>query len=204
MTGIVGCILAGGLSRRMGGGDKGLLALAGRPLLERVVERMTPQADRLILSANGDPERFARFGLPVVPDGVGGFAGPLAGVLAALEWSAAHAAGARSVATAATDTPFLPRDLVARLREAQEGEPDRLAVAASAGRLHPVFALWPLALAEELRQDLAQGERQASAWIERHDPAVVDFPVAGYDPFLNVNRPADLAEAERIAEAFRA
>lgn len=202
MAGIVGCILAGGLSRRMGGGDKGLLALAGRPMLDRVVERMWPQVDILILNANGDPERFARFGLPVIGDSIGEFAGPLAGVLAALEW-AGREAGTRCVATAATDTPFFPRDLVARLSGAQGGDADRLSVAASAGRLHPVFALWPVALAEELRRDLERGERQASAWVERHRPAVVDFPVAGYDPFLNVNRPADLAEAERIAEAFR-
>lgn len=203
MPEIVGCILAGGLSRRMGGGDKGLVHLAGRPILDRVVERMRPQVDRLILNANGDAGRFGRFDLSVVPDGIEGFAGPLAGVLAALEWATTHAPGARSVATAATDTPFFPPDLVARLRDAQEGEPERLAVAASSGRMHPVFALWPVSLAEELRRDLERGERQASTWVERHAPTVVDFPVESHDPFFNVNRPDDLAEAERIAEAFR-
>ncbi|MGE0213265.1 MAG: molybdenum cofactor guanylyltransferase MobA [Parvibaculaceae bacterium] len=203
MAMIVGCILAGGLSRRMGGGDKGLMALGGRPILELVIERMGPQVDTLILNANGKPARFSSFGLPVVPDSIEGHMGPLAGVLAVLEWSAAHAPEARSVATAATDTPFFPRDLVVRLKRAQEGRAERLAVAASNGRLHPVFALWPVSLAAELRRDLSEGQRQASAWVERRDPAVVDFPAADYDPFFNVNRPADLAEAERIAEAFR-
>ena len=203
MPEIVGCILAGGLSRRMGGGDKGLVRLAGRPILDWVVERMRPQVERLVLNANSDAERFAGVGLPVVPDSIEGFAGPLAGVLAALEWATTHAPGARSVATSATDTPFFPRDLVARLHEARNGRSGRMAVAASSGRMHPVFALWPVSLAEELRRDLERGERQASTWVERHAPTVVDFPVESHDPFFNVNRPDDLAEAERIAEAFR-
>lgn len=199
MTEVVGCILAGGLSRRMGGGDKGLLALGGRPILDHVIERLRPQVSSLILNANGDPERFARYGLPVVPDGVEGYPGPLAGVLAGLEWAKAHAPRAGWVATAASDTPFLPRDLVARLLAACGTGGARLAVAASRGREHPVFGLWPLDLAADLRHALTvEGLRKASLWTARHRAAAVEFAAHPVDPFFNANRPEDLAEAEAI------
>lgn len=197
--GVLGLLLAGGQARRMGGGDKCLRLLGGRPILAHVVERTRPQVEALLLNANGDPARFAAFGLPVAADTVPGFAGPLAGVLAGLEWAAAHRPGTRWVASIATDTPFFPPDLVRRLREAAEREGAALACAASGGRAHPVFGLWPVALAGELRRALAEeGLRKIDAWTARYPLAAVEFPVAGVDPFFNTNRPEDLAEAERL------
>jgi molybdopterin-guanine dinucleotide biosynthesis protein A len=203
MSEVVGCILAGGLARRMGGGDKGLIALGGRPILERVIERFRPQVQALVLNANGDPRRFEATGLSVVPDSVEGFAGPLAGVLAALEWTKARAPGAEWVATAATDTPFFPRDLVARLLAAcRDGRAD-LAAASSHGRAHPVFGLWPVRLAGDLRRAMTEeGVRKVDVWTARHRLALVDFPANGYDPFFNANTPADVAEAEALLEAI--
>jgi molybdopterin-guanine dinucleotide biosynthesis protein A len=205
---IAGIILAGGLSRRMGGGDKPLGALAGRALLEHVIARLKPQVGALALNANGDPARFAGFGLPVLPDTVEGFAGPLAGILAGLEWAAANTA-AHHIVTVAGDTPFFPRDLVERLTEANAGRPNIIAVACSSGRSHPTFALWPVELIATLRTALVErGERKVTAFIEQQDHIEVDFPfpqVAGitYDPFFNINTPDDLAEAERLARAMK-
>jgi molybdopterin-guanine dinucleotide biosynthesis protein A len=205
---IAGIILAGGLSRRMGGGDKPLGRLAGRPLLEHVIARLTPQVGPLAINANGDPSRFSAFGLPVVADTVAGFAGPLAGILAGLEWAAANATAHRLV-TVAGDTPFFPGDLVTRLAEASEERPDTIAVASSNGRWHPTFALWPVELATTLRTALVdRDQRRVQAFIERCDHVAVDFAfprVAGmaYDPFFNVNTPDDLAEAERLARAMK-
>jgi molybdopterin-guanine dinucleotide biosynthesis protein A len=197
--GIVGLLLAGGLSRRMGGGDKCLRPLGGRPILGHVIERAAPQVDALVLNANGDPARFAAFRLPVVADVVEGFAGPLAGVLTGLEWTRAHRPDARWVASIATDTPFFPRDLVARLLAAAQAEGAELACARSGGRTHPVFGLWPTALAGELRRALVEEDmRKIDAWTARHRLAVVDFAVVGLDPFFNTNRPEDLAEAELL------
>jgi molybdopterin-guanine dinucleotide biosynthesis protein A len=204
---IAGIILAGGLSRRMGGGDKPLGMLAGRPLLERVIARLGPQVGALALNANGDAGRFSDFGLPVVADTVAGFAGPLAGVLAGLEWAAANIAVSR-VVTVAGDTPFFPDDLVDRLAAAAAGRPEAVAVAASRGRWHPTFALWPVGLAAGLRHALIdRNERRVAAFIEQHDHVEVDFAVretAGlaYDPFFNINTREDLAEAERLAQAI--
>lgn len=197
----VGVLLAGGRSRRMGGGDKCLLPLAGRPLLAHVVARAAPQVSLLAINANGDPARFARWRLPVVRDGVAGRPGPLAGVLAGMEWAAAHAPGATHVATFAADTPFLPRDTVARLARALgPGRP--LACAASGGRAHPVFGLWAVALRADLRRALEdEGVRKVDAWTARHGVARVDFPSADGDPFFNVNTPDDLARAEELAAA---
>lgn len=196
---VVGLLLAGGLARRMGGGDKCLVPLAGRPLLAHVVERARPQVGTLVVNANGDPARFAPFGLPVVPDTVPGFAGPLAGVLAGLDWAAGHAPHARWVASIATDTPFFPPDLIARLRAAAENEAADIAVAASAGRTHPVFALWPVRLAGALRHALAEeGVRKIDLWTARHRVATVAFPAEPLDPFFNLNTPGDVAEAERL------
>lgn len=194
---VAGIVLAGGLARRMGGGDKGLRLLAGRPLLAWVIDRARPQVAILGLNAYGDPTRFADFGLPVVADGIAGFAGPLAGVLAGLEWAAAQG-GFTHVASFATDAPFLPRDLVTRLAGAIEGGAD-LACAASDGRAHPVFGLWPVALAPDLRRALDAGVRKVDEWTSRFRLGQVEFAAVPVDPFFNANRLDDLAEAEQIA-----
>lgn len=203
MSGVLGVILAGGRSSRMGGGDKGLLALGGVRLIDRVVARLGPQCDGLALNANGDPSRFADLGLPVLPDSVGGFAGPLAGVLAGLD----HAAGAGygSIVTAAADTPFFPADLVARLRAA--AGPEGLALAASRdgeGQLwrHPTFGLWPVALREDLRAALEGGLRKIVAWTDSHGAGTAEFASTPFDPFFNVNTPEELAQAETLQEAL--
>ena len=203
---IAGIILAGGLSRRMGGGDKTLVTIAGRPLLGRIVERLSVQADPMALNANGDPQRFTGFNLPVVPDQVERFAGPLAGVLAGMEWAAKI--GAHRLVTVAGDTPFFPEDLVVRLADAAGSRTDRIAVAASGERRHPTFALWPVELAGNLRRALDAGQRRVITFIERHDHVAVEFAFgqageAAYDPFLNVNTPQDLADAERLAQTMR-
>jgi molybdopterin-guanine dinucleotide biosynthesis protein A len=196
---IEGVVLAGGLSRRMGGGDKSLKLLAGQTILERVLSRAKPQVTSLVLNANGDAARFARFGLPVVADSVTGFAGPLAGVLAGLDWAAKEAKGASYVASFATDAPFFPLDLVKRLEAAVKGSTHDLACAASGGREHPVFGLWPVALREDLRKALADGMRKVDQWTARYRLARVEFSASPYDPFFNVNSPEDLAEAEKIS-----
>jgi len=199
---IAGVVLAGGLSRRMGGGDKCLRLLRGRPILAHIVERARGQVTDLALNANGDPARFAEFGLPVIADGIAGFAGPLAGVLAGLDWAAARVPGCSHVASFAGDAPFLPLDLVARLEAAIARGGHDLACAASGGQVHPVFGLWPVALREDLRRAVIEEQvRKVDIWTARHRLAVVDFPAAPVDPFFNANRPDDLAEAERLAEA---
>jgi molybdopterin-guanine dinucleotide biosynthesis protein A len=195
-----GVILAGGLARRMGGGDKALLPLAGKPLLQHVIDRLRPQVDELVLNANGDPARFARFGLPVAADTVEGFAGPLAGVLAGMRWAAAR--GHSHVASAAGDTPFFPTDLVARLVEARSAQPISMAATEDPERglsEHPTFALWPVALADDLETALTEGHmRKVIVWTSRHGCARAVFDGTEF-PFFNVNTPEDLAEAERIA-----
>jgi molybdopterin-guanine dinucleotide biosynthesis protein A len=201
---VAGVLLAGGLARRMGGGDKGMRALRGRPLLAWVIERARPQVAALALNANGDPARLAAFGLPVVPDGIADYPGPLAGVLAGLDWAAADVPAATHVASFATDAPFLPRDLVRRLSAAME-EGAELACAASAGQSHPVFGLWPVALRHDLRRALHEGVRKVDVWTARYRLAIVDFAAEPVDPFFNVNRADDLAVAERLAaEQFQA
>ncbi len=200
---IAGVLLAGGQSRRMGGGDKCLLALGGRPILAHVIARARPQVSALVLNANGDPARFAAFGLPVVPDGVAGFAGPLAGVLAGLDWAAASVPGVSHVASFATDAPFLPRDLVPRLVAALDGRHE-LAAAASLGRTHPVFGLWPIGIRDALRRALVEeGVRKVDVFTARYTLAVVDFPVGEVDPFFNTNKQDDL-EAARLLIASAA
>ncbi|NNM72227.1 molybdenum cofactor guanylyltransferase MobA [Enterovirga aerilata] len=195
----LGVVLAGGLARRMGGGDKGLSLIEGRTILERLVERLGRQCAGVILNANGDPERFASFGLPVVPDSVPGFAGPLAGVLAGLDWAAAHRPDLGWIATAAADTPFLPQDFVARLHAARSAAGSPLASAASGGRTHPVNGLWPVALRDDLRRALVQeGERKVGRWTARHGAATAEWS-GSPDPFFNVNAPEDLEEARRLA-----
>jgi len=195
-----GILLAGGLARRIGGGDKAVRTIAGTTILERVITRLNPQCDGLVLSANGDPARFAHFGLPVVADSVPGFAGPLAGILAGLDWAAANRPDAVWVASVATDCPFLPRDLVARLHRARSEANAQLAVAASGGRSHPVIGLWAVSLREELRRALVVEDiRKVDRWTARYPIATVSWPTAPFDPFFNVNTAGDIAQAERLA-----
>jgi len=197
---IAGILLAGGLSRRMGGGDKSLRLVGGETILARAVARVRPQVEGLALNANGDPVRFAEFGLPVVPDSLADFPGPLAGVLAGLDWAAESVPGATHVASFATDAPFLPEDLVARLAQALERDSADLACAASGGRHHPVFGLWPVRLRFALRQAMVEeGIRKVDVWTGRYRLAVADWPAEPLDPFFNANEPDDLAAAERLA-----
>lgn len=204
---IAGVILAGGQSRRMGGGDKSLLTLGGRSVLDRVVARLAPQVGPLALSANGDPTRFAGIRLPVLADTVEGFAGPLAGILTGLEWVFANTA-CKALVAVAGDTPFLPTDLVERLAVAVEEHPGAIAVAWSGGRRHPTFALWPLELRAALRCFLVDEDiRRVSAFIDRHDFVDVEFPVLTsgrhlHDPFFNINTPDDLVQAERLLQSM--
>ncbi len=196
----LGLILAGGLARRMGGGDKPLTRIGGTTILSRVIERMRPQCARLILNANGDPARFAGTGLPVVADDVPDFAGPLAGVLAGLDWAARHEPGIAYVVSVPGDCPFLPRDLVARLHEARAASGLPLACARSGRWRHPVVGLWPVALRDDLRGALVdEGLRKIEIWTARHGVALADWPDHPVDPFFNVNTPEDAAAAERAA-----
>jgi molybdopterin-guanine dinucleotide biosynthesis protein A len=196
----LGVLLAGGLARRMGGGDKPMRTIGGRTLLERVIARVRPQCDRLILNANGDPARFAAFGLTVVADDVADFPGPLAGILAALDWTAANLPQIEWVLSAAADCPFLPRDLVARLHEARAREDAQLAVAASGGQSHPVIGLWRVSLRDELRHSLVVEDiRKIDRWTARYRLATVSWPTEPLDPFFNANTVEDIADAERLA-----
>ena len=196
----LGVVLAGGLARRMGGGDKARLRIGGRTIIERVLARLKPQCAALILNANGDPARFADTGLAVVPDSVPDFAGPLAGILAGLDWAAKEAPDIADIVSVPGDCPFLPEDLVARLSAARAREAAPLACARSGEWRHPVVGLWPVALRGDLRQALvAEGLRKIEAWTARHGVAVADWPALPVDPFFNINTPEDAAEAERIA-----
>jgi molybdopterin-guanine dinucleotide biosynthesis protein A len=196
-----GVLLAGGLARRMGGGDKPMRTIGGRTILARVIARLAPQCDGLILNANGDPARFAAFGLPVIPDTVENFPGPLAGILAALDWTAANRPDVEWVLSAAADCPFLPRDLVVRLHQARIVEGAQLAVAASAGQTHPVIGLWSVGLREKLRHALVTEDiRKIDRWTARYKLATVTWPTEPLDPFFNANTMDDIAEAERLAE----
>lgn len=194
-----GVILAGGQATRMGGGDKGLRIVAGRPLLGHVIERLGPQVDDMVLNANGAPDRFAAFGLPVVPDSLPGWPGPLAGILAGMDWAAAR--GAAAVVSVAADTPFFPLDLVVRLQDA--AQPSGLALAATreGDRVlrHPTFGLWPVALREDLRAALIEGMRKVVMWTDRHCAGVAEFDATPFDPFFNINTPDHLARAETWA-----
>ena len=201
---IAGVILAGGLSQRMGGGDKCLLPVGGRPILAHVIARLAPQVEVLALNANGAVARFADFGLPVLPDGVAGYPGPLAGVLAGMDWAAET--GADAIVTVAADTPFFPETLVAGLRAAALAEDVPLAMAVTpnpaGGRdRHPTFGLWPVALREELRAALAAGQRRVVAFTEPRGCAQAVFPPGVPDPFFNVNAPEDLAAADAFVAA---
>lgn len=203
MSAPLGVILAGGLSRRMGGGDKGLLELGGRPILGHVIDRLGPQTAGLALNANGDADRFGEWGLPVVADTIEGFAGPLAGVLAGLDWAAGQ--GADCIVTAAADTPFFPRDLVARLCAAASEQTVPLVLAATPdperGTIrHPTFGLWPVALRDDLRAALQGGLRKVVLWTDAHGGRLARFDDGPPDPFFNVNTPEDLATARALME----
>ena len=193
---MIGIILAGGAATRMGGGDKGLLAVGGVPILARVIAVMAAQCDTLVLNANGDPTRFAAFGLPIVADGTAEPLGPLAGILAGLDWIAANYPTETRAVTAPTDTPFLPHDLVARLSVSNA----TIACARSHGRTHPTAACWPVAIRHALRAALhEEGLRKVGRFLDDHAASYVDWVAAPYDPFLNANTPADLAIADAIA-----
>lgn len=199
---VAGILLAGGRSSRMGGGDKCLRLLGERPILARIIERLRPQVSDMIINANGEPTRFAEFDLPVVADSVAGFAGPLAGIHAGLEWVKSNRPNICYAVTVATDTPFFPVDLVQRfLAEAEGG--DQLLVARSAEGLHPVIGLWPVAMTAALETSLRQGERKVGKWVTEHDAVEVFFleeEVSGrrIDPFFNINRAEDLAQANAL------
>ncbi|MBI1385353.1 MAG: molybdenum cofactor guanylyltransferase MobA [Rhizobiales bacterium] len=202
-NGIVALVLAGGLSRRMGGGDKCLRPLAGRPMLAHVLERLSDQVGDIVINANGDAERFAPFGRTVIADPIEGFAGPLVGVLAGLEWTRTDRPTASHIVSVPSDAPFLPRDLVAALQSRLDGRTERVVLARSGGRVHPVVGLWPVALAGDLRSALEAGIRKVLDWTDRHDTTAVDFAptrigAIDIDPFFNANTPEELAEAEAL------
>jgi molybdenum cofactor guanylyltransferase len=195
-----GILLAGGLARRMGGGDKPMRRLAGRTVLDHVIARPRPQCDGLVLNANGDPARFAPFGLAVVADTVADYPGPLAGILAGLDWAATHRPDITWVLSAAADCPFLPRDLVARLHQARIEQNAQLAFAASGEQTHHVIGLWNVALREQLRHALvAENVRKVESWTGRYPVATAAWPIEPFDPFFNANTMDDLAQAERLA-----
>ncbi|MFC0409468.1 molybdenum cofactor guanylyltransferase MobA [Roseomonas elaeocarpi] len=193
----LGVILAGGLARRMGGGDKPLRPLGQGTMLDQVVARLRPQVAELVLNANGDPQRFASSKLPVVADRMADHPGPLAGVAAALHWAAENRPALRWVATVPGDTPFLPMDFVARLHAARLRAGTVLACAATAGRTHPPAALWPVALRDDLEFALRAGERKIDRWTARHGCASASWDDGGADPFFNANTPEELHEAEQ-------
>lgn len=200
----LGLVLAGGLARRMGGGDKALLRIGDETILDRVVARFGPQCDGLLLNANGDPARFARFRLPVVADDIPDFAGPLAGILAGLDWLVENRPEIAWMASVPGDCPFVPRDLVPRLHEARAAEGTALACAKSGDWRHPVAGLWPVALRADLRHALTkEGLHKIEVWTARHGVAIAEWPDKPVDPFFNVNRPEDLANAEAFAAQYR-
>jgi len=193
---VVGVLLAGGRSHRMGGGDKCLNKLGGRTLLSRVIERATDQVGPMVLNANGDPTRFSSYGLPVAADVIAGFSGPLAGVLTGLEWAAKHATDCQYVATFPTDAPFFPSDLVQKLHNLIKFGAI-LACATSNGRHHPVFGLWPVCERSALRDAMTEDHiRKVDVWTSRYKLGIVDFPIHPIDPFYNLNTPEDMACAE--------
>ncbi|SFK26919.1 molybdenum cofactor guanylyltransferase MobA [Methylocapsa palsarum] len=196
-----GIVLAGGLASRMGGGDKGLRTIGGGTILGRVIECLRPQCAGLVLNANGDPARLAEFGLPVVADDLPGFKGPLAGLLAGLDWMAARRPDVAVVLSAPSDTPFLPGDLVGRLAAARREQGADIACASSCGGLHPVVALWPVNIRADLRHALVdEDERKIDRFTRRYKVAAVDWRCEPLDPFFNANEPADLQAAEAFLQ----
>lgn len=199
MAKVLGVVLAGGLARRMGGGDKSLQMLAGRPILDRIIERFSPQVDAVILNANGDAARFARWHLPVAGDAIPDYAGPLAGVLAGLAWAKQNRPEVSDIVTVPGDGPFLPRDLVGRMMGARDKAAADLACAVSAGQAYPVVGLWPVRLHDDLRRAMVDEDiRKVDRWTARHKLVQVEFATQPVDPFFNANTPDDIAEAERL------
>ena len=195
----LGAILAGGLARRLGGGDKTLRMVGGRTVLDRLVDRVAPQVTRLIVNANDDPRRFESLGLPVVADSLAGHLGPLAGVLAALDWTAVSAPAIEWIVTVPGDAPFLPPDRVSRLHAGRQRDSAIRACASSDGRTHPVIALWPVSIRHDLRNAVAEQDvRRIDRFTGRYACAVEEWPTEPVDPFFNVNTPEDLAEADRL------
>lgn len=200
----LGLVLAGGLARRMGGGDKALIEIGGIAILDRVLQRLTPQCATVILNANGDPARFARFGLPVIADDIPDFAGPLAGILAGLDWAAAHRPDLDWVVSVPGDCPFLPRELVSALHAVRQVSQTPLACARSGDWRHPVVGLWPVALRFDLRKALMEeGLHKIEVWTRRHGVAVAEWSDQPVDPFFNVNTPEDRARADTLATQNR-
>ena len=201
---VLGVILAGGLSSRMRGPEKTRLGLGGKPLIAHAIDRLRPQVDRVVINANGDAERFAEFRLTVVADLNDDREGPLAGVLAGMDWGRSH--GFSHVVTVAGDTPFFPMDLAARLQAQAAASETPIALAASEapGRglvRHPTFGIWPVSLADDLQRALAAGTRKVVLWTDEHGAATAAFGQGPPDPFFNVNRPEDLAIAEQLLKA---
>src|ERR1043166_6543640 len=195
-----GLVLAGGLARRMGGGDKGLIRIGGETILERALARLCPQCAGVVINANGDPARFARFGLPVVADDIEGFAGPLAGILAGLDWLTANAPAIEWLASGPGGCPFPPRGPVPRLHAARAAAGAPLACAKSGDWRHPVVGLWPLRLRADLRRAVVEeGLRKIEVWTGRHGVGLAEWPAEPVDPFFNVNTPEDAAQAQRFA-----
>jgi len=196
----LGVVLAGGRASRMGGTDKSRIRVGGRTILERVLDRLRPQCSRVVLSAGANAARFADTGDVLVPDSVPDYAGPLAGILAGLDWAAGHTRDIEWAVSVPSDCPFLPRDLVARLHGARSEAGKPLACAGSGRRRHPAIALWPVAMREDLRSALlSEGLRTVDEWVTRFGAGVAEWPSDPVDPFFNVNTPDDAAEAERIA-----
>ena len=194
----IGMVLAGGQARRMGGGDKALIRIGGIAILDRVLAAITADCTRIILNANGDSARFAAYGLPVVADGVADFPGPLAGILAGLDWTAENMPNVEWLLSVPGDCPFLPDDLLARLHEARAREGQPLACARSGEWRHPVVGLWPVSLRHDLRDAIVrEGLRKIEVWTARHGIAIAEWPDKPIDPFFNVNTPEDAAAAER-------
>ncbi|MGC1779772.1 MAG: molybdenum cofactor guanylyltransferase MobA [Xanthobacteraceae bacterium] len=199
----LGLVLAGGLARRMGGGDKTRLLIGGKTILQRVLACLEPQCDRVIVNANGDPARFADTGLPVVADSIADFAGPLAGILAGLDWAAAHTPAIEWLLSVPGDCPFLPRDLATRLHAARSAAKTLLACARSGEWRHPVVGLWPVDLREDLRHALVDDSlRKIEIWTARHGVAIADWPAEPVDPFFNVNTPDDSTRAAALAAQY--
>ncbi|MCB1972622.1 MAG: molybdenum cofactor guanylyltransferase MobA [Geminicoccaceae bacterium] len=197
--GVAAVLLAGGQARRMGGGDKGLLELGGRPLIAHAIERIASQVEAIVLNAHGDPGRFAGFDLPVVADSIAGHAGPLAGILAGMHWTRARHPQIRWMLSVPSDTPFLPRDLVLRLQQVREALDAPLACASSAGRTHPVVGLWDVTLADDLEHAMRDEQlRKIDLWTARYPLAIAEFPIDPVDPFFNANRPQDLDAARAM------
>jgi molybdopterin-guanine dinucleotide biosynthesis protein A len=197
-----GLILAGGLARRMGGGDKAMLRIGGITILDRVLACLSAQCIGMLINANGDPKRFAETGVPVVADNVPGFVGPLAGILAGLDWLASEQPGVAWMVSVPGDCPFLPDDLVERLHQARREVGTPLACARSGKWRHPVVGLWPVALRQDLRRALTVDDlRKIEVWTARHGVGIADWPAEPVDPFFNVNTPQDVAEADRIIAA---